>query len=68
MPSKTLVLIGDFYEGTDQAQMLGEVRTHAQAGVNMMGCAALDDTGVANYHVATAEQVVAAGMTVAAAS
>ncbi|MFC8906939.1 DUF5682 family protein [Micromonospora sp. NPDC057140] len=69
VPSRTIVaVVSDFEEGYPLAGLLGEVRTLASAGVHLLGCAALNDRGVPCYSVPVAEQLVAAGMPVAALS
>jgi uncharacterized protein DUF5682/VWA domain-containing protein len=69
VPSRTIVaVVSDFEEGYPVAGLLGEVRTLASSGVHLIGCAALDDTGLARYSVPIAQQLVAAGMPVAALS
>ncbi|MEV0912241.1 vWA domain-containing protein [Streptomyces hokutonensis] len=69
VPSRTLVVVvSDFEEGYPLGGLLGEVRTLASSGVQLMGCAALDDTGTPRYSVPVAQQLVAAGMPVAALS
>ncbi|MFF3937335.1 vWA domain-containing protein [Streptomyces phaeofaciens] len=69
VPSRTLVVVvSDFEEGYPLGGLLGEVRTLAGSGVHLMGCAALDDTGTPRYSVPVAQQLVAAGMPVAALS
>jgi hypothetical protein len=69
VPSRTLVaVVSDFEEGYPIGGLLGEVRAMAASGVHMIGCAALDDTGAARYSVPVAQQLVAAGMPVAALS
>lgn len=69
VPKRTLlVLISDFEEGGSTAPMLGTITRLAGSGVALLGCAALDDTGVARYHVGTATAVAAAGMPVSAVS
>lgn len=66
-PSRTIVaLITDFYEGGSSAQLLGAVGRLVEAGVTVMGLAALDDGAGPAYDRAMAERVVAAGMPVAA--
>lgn len=68
-PSRTIVaVVSDFEEGYPLAGLLGEVRTLAGSGVHLLGCAALNDRGVPCYSVPVAEQLVAAGMPVAALS
>ncbi|ALV31177.1 DUF5682 family protein [Streptomyces sp. CdTB01] len=69
VPSRTLVVVvSDFEEGCPLGGLLGEVRALAGSGVHLMGCAALDDTGTPRYSVPVAQQLVAAGMPVAALS
>ncbi|MEU6256964.1 DUF5682 family protein [Streptomyces sp. NPDC047043] len=69
VPSRTLVVVvSDFEEGYPLGGLLGEVRALAGSGVHLMGCAALDDTGTPRYSVPIAQQLVAAGMPVAALS
>lgn len=69
VPSRTLVVVvSDFEEGYPLGGLLGEVRSLAGSGVHLLGCAALDDTGAPRYSVAVAQQLVAAGMPVAALS
>ncbi|SMF50806.1 DUF5682 family protein [Streptomyces sp. Amel2xC10] len=69
VPSRTLVVVvSDFEEGYPLGGLLGEVRSLASSGVHLMGCAALDDTGTPRYSVPVAQQLVAAGMPVAALS
>ncbi|NLG55777.1 MAG: VWA domain-containing protein, partial [Rhodococcus sp.] len=69
VPKRTLlVMITDFEENGPAAPLLAGISSLAESGVQMLGCAALDDTGVARYHVATAQAVAAAGMPVSAVS
>ncbi|MGV9772573.1 DUF5682 family protein [Streptosporangium sp. NPDC003464] len=69
VPSRTLVVVvSDFEEGYPIGGLLGEVRSLAGSGVHLLGCAALDDSGVPRYSVPVARQLVAAGMPVAALS
>ncbi|MDH6695844.1 DUF5682 family protein [Streptomyces sp. MAA16] len=69
VPSRTLVVVvSDFEEGYPLGGLLGEVRALATSGAHLMGCAALDDTGTPRYSVPIAQQLVAAGMPVAALS
>ncbi|MEO3816412.1 DUF5682 family protein [Plantactinospora sp. B24E8] len=69
VPSRTIVVVvSDFEEGYPLAGLLGEVRSLATSGVHLLGCAALDDHGVPRYSVPIAQQLVAAGMPVAALS
>ncbi|MEV6037109.1 DUF5682 family protein [Nonomuraea sp. NPDC052116] len=69
VPSRTLVVVvSDFEEGYPIGGLLAEVRALAGSGVHLMGCAALDDDGVPRYSIPVAQQLVAAGMPVAALS
>lgn len=69
VPSRTLVVVvSDFEEGYPVGGLLAEVRSLAGSGVHLMGCAALDDQGVPRYSLPIAQQLVAAGMPVAALS
>ena len=69
VPSRTLVVVvSDFEEGYPLGGLFAEVRALAASGVHLLGCAALDDTGVPRYSVPVAQQLVAAGMPVAALS
>ncbi|MBF9132426.1 VWA domain-containing protein [Plantactinospora sp. S1510] len=69
VPSRTIVVVvSDFEEGYPLAGLLGEVRALANSGVHLLGCAALDDGGVPRYSVSIAQQLVAAGMPIAALS
>ncbi|WP_431898435.1 vWA domain-containing protein [Nonomuraea sp. bgisy101] len=69
VPSRTLVVVvSDFEEGYPIGGLLAEVRSLAGSGVHLLGCAALDDSGVPRYSIPVAQQLVAAGMPVAALS
>ncbi|WP_328929351.1 DUF5682 family protein [Streptomyces sp. NBC_00190] len=69
VPSRTLVVVvSDFEEGAPIGGLLGEVRALAASGAQLLGCAALDDTGTPRYSVPVARQLVTAGMPVAALS
>ncbi|MFD9406378.1 DUF5682 family protein [Streptomyces sp. NPDC059989] len=69
VPSRTLVVVvSDFEEGAPIGGLLGEVRALAASGAHLLGCAALDDAGTPRYSVPVAQQLVAAGMPVAALS
>ncbi|MEV7771037.1 DUF5682 family protein [Kitasatospora sp. NPDC086791] len=69
VPSRTLVaVISDFEEGGPVAGLLAQTRALVDSGVQLLGCAALDDTGTARYSKAVAGRLVAAGMPVAALS
>lgn len=67
VPQRTiLITVSDFEEGFSVDGLLGEVRALVEAGVICLGLAALDDRGAPRYSVQIAEQVVNAGMPVAA--
>lgn len=69
VPSRTLVVvISDFEEGYPIGGLLAETRHLVGMGCRLIGCASLDDTGVARYSTSIAGQLVAAGMPVAALS
>lgn len=67
VPARTVVvLVTDFEEGGPVADLLAEVRALAEAGTHPIGLAALDEAATPRYSVAVAQQVVDAGMPVAA--
>jgi Mg-chelatase subunit ChlD len=67
VPRRTIVLlVTDFEEGGPVPALLAEVRALAESGARPLGLAALDSRGAPRYAKGTAEQVVAAGMPVAA--
>ncbi|MBT3154325.1 VWA domain-containing protein [Streptomyces sp. CHD11] len=69
VPNRTLmVVVSDFEEGFGVDGLLTEVESLVGSGVQLLGCAALDDEGVPRYSVPVARQLVAAGMPVAALS
>ncbi|WP_281431432.1 DUF5682 family protein [Kineosporia corallincola] len=69
VPSRTMVVVvSDFEEGGAIGPLLAQVRLMVDAGVHVLGCAGLDETGAARYSVSVAGQLVAAGMPVAALS
>jgi hypothetical protein len=63
-----VVMVSDFEEGWPIEGLLGEVRALAESGCRVLGCASLDDDARPRYAVGVAEQLVAAGMPVAALS
>ncbi len=68
-PTRTLVVVvSDFEEGVSVPGLLSEVRGLVDAGVKILGLAALDDQAQPRYHAGVAAAVVAAGMPVAAVS
>ncbi|MEV6848219.1 DUF5682 family protein [Actinoplanes sp. NPDC051411] len=69
VPARTLVVvISDFEEGYPIGDLLTAVRTTVDDGTTLLGCASLDDRGRARYSAGIAQQLVAAGMPVAALS
>ncbi|MFI8090134.1 DUF5682 family protein [Streptomyces sp. NPDC086080] len=69
VPNRTLmVVVSDFEEGFGVDGLLAEVESLVGSGVQLLGCAALNDEGVPRYSVPVARQLVAAGMPVAALS
>ncbi|TCO52847.1 vWA domain-containing protein [Actinocrispum wychmicini] len=69
VPDRTMVVVvSDFEEGAPLAGLLAETRELVAAGVKVLGCASLDDSGTARYSVSVAQALVAAGMPVAALS
>lgn len=66
-PTRTIVvLVTDFYEGSDSRVLVGSVRRLCEAGVRVLGLAALDASALPAYDRQLAEQCVAAGAEVAA--
>ncbi|WNV88211.1 DUF5682 family protein [Umezawaea sp. Da 62-37] len=69
VPERTMVvLVSDFEEGGPVGALIGQVRELVSSGVTVLGCASLDDSGVARYSTSVAGALVAAGMPVAALS
>jgi hypothetical protein len=69
VPERTMVvLVSDFEEGGPVGPLLGQVRELVTSGVTVLGCASLDDRGVARYSTSVAGALVAAGMPIAALS
>ncbi len=67
MPTKTIViLVTDFYEGGDPRGMVAAVKRLCEAGVRVIGLAALDSVALPAYDREMAERCVAAGAEVAA--
>jgi hypothetical protein len=67
VPSRSIVvLVTDFEEGVSVPGMLAEIRALVESGCKALGLAALDDHAQPRFSTAIAEQVVAAGMPVAA--
>lgn len=66
-PRRTLVvLITDFYEGSPEELMLGEVKRMVESGVKLLGLGALDAEAYPSYNRRLAEQVVLRGAQVGA--
>ncbi|BBM85373.1 DUF5682 family protein [Candidatus Uabimicrobium amorphum] len=66
-PAQTIVvLISDFAEGGAVSHLLHEVDALKNTGCHLLGLAAIDNSGQPCYETAIAEQVVSAGMPVAA--
>lgn len=61
-----VVVISDFYEGGDPGHLLREVRRLVEAGVNVIGLAALDQNATPVYDHDLARRLVELGMPVAA--
>jgi Mg-chelatase subunit ChlD len=69
VPTRTLlVLVTDFEESGSPAGLVAEVRALAEAGVTLLGLAALDEAAKPRFSEPIAARVVAAGMPVAALS
>lgn len=66
-PSRTiLALVSDFYEGAGPRPLLASVARLNEARVRMLGIAALDESGRADFNRHIAEQLAALGMQVGA--
>lgn len=67
VPRRTLlIVVSDFEEGFAVDALVGEVRALVESEVTCLGLAALDDRGAPRYQVQIAEQLVGAGMPIAA--
>ncbi len=67
VPARTLfVVVSDFEEGGPVPELVGEVRALVESGVKALGLAALDDKGAPRFDRGVAEQLVEAGMPIAA--
>lgn len=67
MPHRTiLVLVSDFCEGAPPGALLSSCRRLREAGVRLIGLAALDEAAAPAYDVAMAERLAATGMDIAA--
>jgi hypothetical protein len=60
------VLVSDFCEGASPGRMISAIRRLAEARVTLLGLAALDDEGRADFDRGMAQKVASAGMNVAA--
>jgi Mg-chelatase subunit ChlD len=66
-PTRTIVvLVTDFYEGGPPTALLASIKRLREAGVRVLGLAALDDKAQPSYDRQMAEQCVAVGAEVAA--
>jgi hypothetical protein len=66
-PTRTIVvLVTDFFEGSDPRVMLGTIKRLCESGVRVIGLAALDAVAQPAYDRDMAERCVAAGASVAA--
>ncbi|HRH01044.1 MAG TPA: VWA domain-containing protein, partial [Polyangiaceae bacterium] len=69
VPTRSIVvLVSDFEEGGSVGDLVAEVRALRDAGATLLGLAALGEKSAPRYHRAIAEQLVAAGMPIAALS
>lgn len=69
VPSRSIVvLVSDFDEGGSVRELLAEVRALVDGGSTVLGLAALGERHAPRYHRAIAEQLVQAGMPIAALS
>ncbi|MCA9667313.1 MAG: VWA domain-containing protein [Myxococcales bacterium] len=66
-PRRTvLVLISDFADGASEAALVARVRGLREAGVRLLGLAALDDDAAPSYDEASAARLADEGMEIAA--
>lgn len=69
VPARSIVvLVSDFEEGGSVTELVSEVRALKAAGATLLGLAALGEQSAPRYHRAIAEQLVTAGMPIAALS
>ena len=69
VPARSIVvLVSDFEEGGSIFELTAEVRALKESGALLLGLAALGEGKAPRYHRGIAEQLVAAGMPVAALS
>ncbi|MAM08884.1 MAG: VWA containing CoxE family protein [Rhizobiaceae bacterium] len=67
VPARTLfILVSDFYEGAAPGPLLAAIRRMAGARTRLLGVAALDETGRADFDRNMAERLADAGMPVSA--
>ena len=67
VPTRTLfILVSDFYEGGPPGALVAAVKRLAEARVKMLGVAALDETGRADFDKAMAGRLADVGMPVSA--
>lgn len=67
VPARTAVIVvSDFEESGPLGALTAQIDSLHRAGVRLLGCAALDDTGTGVYNVGVAQACAAAGMRVAA--
>ncbi|SER51514.1 DUF5682 family protein [Corynebacterium cystitidis] len=65
-PARTAIItISDFHEGYSTGDLVGEVQWLSESGVQLLGCAALNDQGEGVYDVAMARTLAERGMRVA---
>ncbi len=68
-PQRTVVaLISDFYEGAPPSRMLQATKRMSDAGVTLIGLAALDASATPDYDLNLAQKLAALGMDVTAAT
>jgi len=66
-PHRTIVvLVSDFCEGAPPRKLIASCRRLREGGVKLLGLAALDQNASPSYDVQMAEQLAAAGMSIAA--
>ncbi|WP_129140899.1 VWA domain-containing protein [Modicisalibacter coralii] len=66
-PARTLfILVSDFHEGASPGPLIAAIRRMASARIRLLGVAALDETGRADFDRAMAGRLADAGMPVSA--
>jgi hypothetical protein len=69
VPTRSIViLVSDFEEGGSVGDLVGEVASLKGSGASLLGLAALGERNAPRYHRGIAEQLVTAGMPIAALS